>query len=280
MNRISKQQLRQIAAKLSLDDHLALTLISEHRFLTADHVAGIIHQQATTPLAAVRAAQRQLRKLEQHGLAARLPGRTGGVGGGASRDTWHLTEAGHRTANPNPDTAASTKHRHRTGQPSTNFLNHTLMIADIRLALEQLDRQTSGTSAHIELAAVQTEPACWRAWTGAYGVQRVLKPDLYIETTTTDQASGEIYDDHWFIEADQNTEHQPAIIAKAKIYQEYQASGTEQAKTGIFPLILWITPNQRRADTILNIIASHPDLNQRLHHATPITGLNKYLTNR
>lgn len=279
MRRISRQQLIRTSSELGIEDHLAVTLIKEHRFLTAAHVAGIVYVGATSPLAAVRAAQRQLRKLERLGLAARLPGRTGGTGGGATRDVWHLSEAGHRLADPRGQDTP--RPRHRPAQPSTAFLAHALMVADIRLALEQLDRQDAATGQRVELAAVQTEPDCWRPWTGAYGARHTLKPDLRAETTTSNPADpGVAYDDHWFIEADLDTEHLPTILRKARTYDEYRATGQEQAENGVFPLVLWVTHSQHRADNIIAAIQGDPATDRRLHHATPLAELGTFLTNR
>jgi hypothetical protein len=208
-------------------------------------------------------------------LVARLPRRVGVWGGGAAGGVWRLTEAGHRLrrlpVEPHPQETnnGTSNRRARFTEPSPQFLAHTLRVADIRLALEQL---TVASEGRVELTTVQTEPTCWRSWTGPYGAPATLRPDLYAETTSGD------YLDCWFIEADMGTEHLTAIVKKARAYQAYWRSGREQAALGVFPLVVWVTPDERRAQAIAGAVAGDTGCDNRLHRAAPFERLVEAVT--
>lgn len=273
--RVSRFRLSQLQSNLAVRDMELLILLRDHRFLTSRHVTTLIHTNAATILAGFRAAQRQLRKLCEWRLVNHLPRRIGGWQSGQAQTVWYLTEVGHRllalqiTGGDTAQTESSLRHRFR--EPSQQFLAHILRIADIRVVLEQVSRTSDSKRATL----VQTEPTCWRDWTGAYGVSRTLKPDLYTELTDQE------YDYFYFIEADMGTEHTPVIVRKAAVYQAYKNSGYEQAQHGgIFPLVLWVTPDQRRADAILATIRADPTLETHLHQTVSISDLSRYICGR
>jgi hypothetical protein len=112
-------------------------------------------------------------------------------------------------------------------------------VVDIHVALAEA---TLGKA--LELVTVEVEPGSWRQFLGLGGERRLLRPDLAVVT-----AQGE-YEDHWFIEADLSTEHPPTVVRKCQLYEDYRASGTEQEARGIFPRVLWVVPNQKRADKL------------------------------
>ena len=74
---------------------------------------------------------------------------------------------------------------------------------------------------------------------------------------------------HSFVEIDRDTEHLPAVLRKSGLYQRYWQSGTEQARNdGLFPLVVWVAPDQQRADKIRRAITEDRALDARLFHAT------------
>jgi hypothetical protein len=97
-------------------------------------------------------------------------------------------------------------------------------------------------------------------------VRLLLKPDLYAVTA----APGGDWQDLWFIEVDLDTESTATIQTKAAAYEAYRRSGVEQQRLGAFPLVLWVTPDQARAETILRGICQDPRCDQRVHRATPL----------
>ena len=264
--RISRRRLYDLRASLTPSDLDVLALLGEHRFLTSRHVASLAHADAATPLAGNRSAQRQLRKLSDLRLVGYLPRRVGGWGGGQAQTVWHLAEGGYRLLDfDNPRDIEVTSSRRRFREPSPQFLAHTLRIADIRVICEQ-------PSPGQEVGLIQAEPECWRDWTSAYGAPLVLKPDLYVELADHD------YDYYYFMEADLGSEHMPTVARKAAVYQTYRDTGREQARLGgVFPLVLWVTPDQRRADQIMSVIRADPTCDERLHQAVAITDLAEYL---
>ena len=63
----------------------------------------------------------------------------------------------------------------RRREPSDEFLDHTLAIAQLAVDLHSVAR-----AGDIELIEVEPEPECWRRFTaGLEGVQ-ILKPDLSV----------------------------------------------------------------------------------------------------
>lgn len=94
---------------------------------------------------------------------------------------------------------------------------------------------------------VQTEPSCWRPL--GEGTGSILKPDLYALVTLA------AYERLAFIEVDNGTEHAAALKRKAALYAAYYASGNEQHIEGVFPEVLWVAPDARRAEQLRDAFA-------------------------
>ena len=80
----------------------------------------------------------------------------------------------------------------------------------------------------------------------------VLKPDAFAVL----RLGG--FEDRWFIEVDRGTESLPTIARKCEVYRRYWQSGTEQARTGVFPRVLWIAPDRKRADALAEVCTRQP----------------------
>ena len=81
-----------------------------------------------------------------------------------------------------------------------------------------------------------------------------LKPDMFAITRCDD------YEDRWFIEIDLATESPQKIIDKCERYRDYYRSGTEQKEFGVFPLVLWIVPDEKRKAALHeHIRKTYPD---------------------
>ena len=65
---------------------------------------------------------------------------------------------------------------------------------------------------------------------------------------------------HAFIEIDRDTVHLPTVLNKCSTYLRYRQTGTEQASSGVFPAVLWIAPDQSRADKLRAAIRRDPEL--------------------
>jgi hypothetical protein len=102
----------------------------------------------------------------------------------------------------------------------------------------------------MELIAFDAEPGCWRNYFGPGGARSILKPDAMAVVGVGD------YEDRYFIEADCSTEHCPHITAKAKAYVRYWKSGREQAESGVFPYVLWVGPDPKRAAFLVDVLSA------------------------
>jgi hypothetical protein len=79
-----------------------------------------------------------------------------------------------------------------------------------------------------------------------------LKPDAYAVLMVDG------YEDHWFFEIDLATEAAPTVARKCAVYRGYWQSGTEQARGGVFPRVLWLAPDERRADVLRGVVTRQP----------------------
>jgi hypothetical protein len=102
------------------------------------------------------------------------------------------------------------------------------------------------------LVTFDAEPTCWRPYVGPGGTRLTLKPDALIVMQLDD------YEDRYFIEVDCGTEPGPRLTAKARIYIRYWQTGREQANTNVFPYVMWVVPNERRAAFLIDTLASLP----------------------
>jgi hypothetical protein len=143
--------------------------------------------------------------------------------------------------------------RLRLFDPTSLYLAHTLAITETHVLLAEL-----AESGVVELLRLETEPTCWRDYLGVGGTPQNLKPDLYAVTATTE------FEDHWFFEIDQGTESLPTLLKKCARYERYRATGHEQVRVGVFPAVVWIMPDPRRAQRLRQAIADDHHLDARV----------------
>lgn len=252
MKRVTRKQLILLLQRLSERDHLVLESISKFRYLTTTQIQQLHVKDSVNVSAALRATNRMLVKLRGFGLIVPLKRRIGGVRAGSGSYVWCLTTAGMKLINLKNEGSDETK-RKRNVEPSTKFLEHTLAVAEAYVQLTLIQEKNQD----VELVKVEVEPDCWRKYVKDYDTVTYLKPDLYVITAT-----GE-YEDHWFFEIDLATEAPSRIIRKCKQYYRYFLSGAEQRETGIFPLVVWIVPNVKRATTLQQHVAEEPSLERK-----------------
>lgn len=248
--RLSRQQLEEVATRLSDRDREILAAAQRYRYLLTGQIQRLYFTGSTTPTAAHRAATRALRRLKELGLLDHLTRRIGGVRAGSGGLVWHLTHAGERLLYLENHTLTPTK---RFSEPSPYFLAHTLAVADIAIQLTELCRGQHT----LKLTTLQPEPECWRTFS-EYGAIQSLKPDLFAITV-----SGQ-YEDRWFIEVDLDTESPNKIIDKCERYHKYYRSGLEQRESGVFPLTVWIVPGAERKEKLITHIRKAFDKQPRL----------------
>ncbi len=243
-SRLSRQQLEAINNRLSDRDKSILKSINKYRYLTTNQIYQQHFSGSDSQLAAHRAANRTLMKLKGLELITSLTRRIGGIRAGSSSYIWTLAPKGYRLLNIN-DTPDKILPRKRMFEPSLRFLEHTLAISETALQLTQF----ANSHNNIELLKEELEPACWRSYVGDSGAINNLKPDLYIVTLSSD------YEDHWFIEIDLATESPSRIINKCHQYYRYFQSGIEQKNNGVFPLVIWVALDKKRAASLRSSIS-------------------------
>ena len=181
----------------------------------------------------------------------RLERRQGGVGGGSSAWVYALGPAGRRMV---AYWAGEGLPRSRGAhEPGVTWTSHTLAVSDLYVRLRQAGR--------VELLDFDAEPACWRRHTRLGGAAGVLKPDAFVRLGV-----GE-YEDSFLIEVDLGTEHRGQLTRQHRAYSEYFRSGEEQAKTGVFPGVLWIVPDAQRMALLADIHRGLPEQTRRLFTA-------------
>jgi Replication-relaxation len=230
--RVSRRRLAVIRGELSARDRAILTSLDRHRFLTTRQLQLLHFHDHATPEAAACICRRVLARLDQLEIIEHLQRRVGGVRAGSASFVWRVGLLGDRLLRQAHGEGA----RARRKEPSARHLDHCLAIADCHLALV-----TAARAGHLELLTFATEPDCWRSYLGSGGAREVLKPDLYAVT-----AIGE-YEDHWFVEVDRATESLPTLMRKCVQYERYRRTGREQAEAGVFPLVVWVVPDDTRA---------------------------------
>ncbi len=230
---LGRRRLELLRDRLSERDLRVIGSVHEHRFLTARHIELLHFDDHATPEAGARVCRRTLARLTRARTLERLQRRLGGVRAGSSSFVYGLGPAGRRLLGVNG----------RLREPSLLFLDHTLAIADVHVALVKADRR-----GQIHLIETQIEPACWRRYVGTGGAREIVRPDLFVVTAT------EEFLDFWFLEVDRATESPAAITRKCRTYEQYRRTGREQQQRGAFPCVVWVTPEQKRADRIEGFI--------------------------
>jgi hypothetical protein len=250
---LSRRGLEQLRDRVSDRDLLVIGSVYEHRFLTARQIEELHFSDHATPEAGRRVCRRVLGRLARDRLLVRPRRRVGGVRAGSASYVYALGPVGMRLL---------ANGRRRFIEPSYQFLDHTLAVADARVALVR-----AAKTGRLALVAVEVEPSCWRRFTGRSGASEFVKPDLYVVT-----ASG-AYEDCWFLEIDRGTESPAAIARKCRAYQAYWRSGREQTAHGVFPLVVWVAPDEARARRIEQVIGRTHSLERSLFRATTTGGL-------
>ncbi len=250
-NRLGSHNLPTLGTMLSERDHKILRLVWEHRFVTTRQIQRVLFWQHATTDSGTRACNRVLTRLREHRFLHRLDRPIGGVRGGSGAFVWCVGPAGDRIMRAEPDTARTK--RTRPFAPTPLFLDHTLAVTEVRVQLEEAAHRGDR-----ELLSVETEPATWRTFTARDGSAQVLKPDLRAVTAVGD------YEDHWFLEVDLGTESIPALIRKCLTYQRYKDSGSEHARLGLFPAVVWLIGDPRRRERLLAAVRADRRLEDRL----------------
>ena len=220
-----------------------LALVAAHRFATTTQLARLTALEYASPASALRQTQRHLASLAQQRLLTSLERRVGGWQGGSAVTIWAATTRGHRLVAPD-EGEGEVPRRQRPREVSTTFLDHLLAITEVRTSIEEAVRQEADTE-----AAVALEPDCWRTALSPSGQVQVLRPDLAVTITSP------AYEDRYLVEVDRATENPGRVIATCWRYQEHQATSAQASDGGVFPLVVWLVPTDRRRHRLERAIA-------------------------
>ncbi len=248
--------LKELSAQLGERDAEVLHAVSGLRFMSGDQLTRLLFTSAVDPAANARAARRALLRLTELGLLDRLERRVGGTRRGSAGFVYVLSPWGQRLAVSRgwlPE-----RRRRRSLVHGTLFVRHALAIAELHVRLVESDR-----AKRFELLELTAEPNSWRSYV-VFGGQRLrLKPDCFVRI-----ASGS-WEDSFFVEVDRGTEGSTALERKLRQYLDYYRTGTEQAERGVFPKVLWLVPNARRVEALVDTAARLPADSWRLFQVVP-----------
>ncbi len=234
---VTSKRVQQLRESLSERDWEIISTLARVRVATAAQLESLHFADV-----ARRRARRRLASLTGRRVLARLPRTVGGPKAGSSGHVYALDVAGQRLS----DLAAGG----RPGRPwvlGAAFLAHSLAVTEVYVRLVLAERQ--GTLRVIRFSA---EPKSWRSFFGPGAARVVLKPDACAVLLVDGD------EDHWFVEVDISTESAPTLARKCNLYRSYWQSGAEEAESGVFPRVLWLVPNERRAEVVRGVIRRQP----------------------
>lgn len=264
---VGRVQLDAIRPALSDRDISVLRTLEEFRLATTDQLRRMLFTGHTSVSAASWACRKSLRKLRDFGLIDHLEHHIGGVRAGSSGKVWRLRPAAHRLLNATNRNGKTPRTVRR--EPSVHIREHTLATTEVAAQLHE-----QAHTGKLEVIECTPEPACWRTYINTGGGLVRLKPDLFAVTATP----GSTYEDLWFIEVDRATESLPTIRRKATAYDTYRATGKEQTNQGTFPKVVWLTPDNKRAEQITNTLntKAHGRQLTTTHLAMPLDAFARY----
>lgn len=230
---------------LSARDRAVLADLARVRLLGAVQIERL-HFREGSPLTQARRCRHTLRRLTDLGVLHRFDRRIGGVRAGSAGFVYGLSSAGQKLAG-----VAGGGRRRRPWEPSAPFMAHVLAVAEVYVTLREAERAGA-----CELLGFDAEPACWRRFLDRSGVV-VLKPDAYAVIGV-----GEM-EDHVFVEVDRGTESLPVIVRKAQQYVSYWRHGDEQERSGVFPRVLFLVPDDTRRAAIEQRLRQQLDADSR-----------------
>lgn len=237
-------------------DRSVLASLSAHRLLSGRQLQRLHFFDAPSEASAARLTRQRMAHLAALGLTVRLERRVGGVRAGSAGSVWRITEAARRVIGAG---SSSGRRQRRDYEPGSAYTAHTLACSEVFTCIAEADRERA-----LELLTYQSEPNCWREHGGQFGEPLTLKPDGYVAV-----ACGKI-EEHAFIEVDRGTHGRAAIRRKMLRYRDYQRSGSEQQRLGVFPRVIWLTITRQRLAVLRELIEELPADISGSHQATPL----------
>lgn len=234
---VTSSRIADLTAVLTDQDWRTLRAVARCSVMTGSQVRKLFYEDSDT---GKRLARRDLARLTELRVLGRLDRRIGGVRRGSDGYVYALDVAGQRLAHPDLP-------RYRPPwTPGGQHLAHTVAVTQLYVDL------ATKVHAQAHLVDFTAEPACWRTYTGPGGGRMTLKPDAWVQIETDE------YEDQAFIELDRATEPKTRIAAKARSYVQYWRTGIEQARHGVFPLVVWLGPDLHRVAQLTEALEELP----------------------
>lgn len=243
-SRISAGRTTWVIDRLGARDLSIVQTLSRVRVASAQQLERI-HFFSSSALSNARSSRATLSRLAHWRVLARLDRRVGGVRSGSAGYVYSLDVVGQRLLEAAE--AGRSGRLRRPWTPSAPFLDHALGVTELYVRLLETERE-----GQLQVLAFEAEPRSWRAFDGPGGETVVLKPDAFVRLGV-----GE-FEEHVFVEVDRGTESTRALGVKCDRYRAYWASGREQRAHDVFPRVLWLVPDARRYEQVVDVAASQP----------------------
>ncbi len=258
---LTTDRLHRIASEMRERDRQLLEFVHDSRFATGQQLVRAFWQTAHPMSSQARAGRRTLKRLTDWRVLETLPRRIGGIRTGSDGLVYRVGRAGVRLL------ASRGIHGPRVEAPGTLHLAHTLETTELALRLREAHQ-----AGELEVIETQQEPICWRSYPSVGGVQRSLKPDLFIRV-----GAGTL-EDRWMIEVDLASESGRTIARKTARYLEHFRSGREQRQHGTYPRVLWAVPDEQRAGQIAGVLERQSPETRRLFTVCQLDQVVDFLT--
>lgn len=234
------EDLIRIDTLLTKREREILTALRNAKVMFTSQIKTLFFNNSKTDNSAIRATNREMQSLHARGLVDTLDKRISGRRIGTASYIWHLTEQGYRLLDIGSSSPAK---RTRFVEPSYLTLKHKLAVAECYVQIVGISRRHKG----MEINQVEFEPDSWRDYHETNRFVK-LKPDMTLVTRRSD------YEYRYFIEMDLATESSAEIIRKCDRYHAYLATGKEQDIFGVFPLVIWVVPDDKRKTQLEEVV--------------------------
>ena len=183
-----------------------------------------------------------LRRLNELGLLRRLDRAIGGLHAGSAAYIYAVTAAGQRLLS---DPAS----RSRRLEPSLPFVAHTLAIADLYVELHQVTKCGPG-----ELLKIETEPTCWRSWTGLSGERTASARSVCRSRCRRRRGAP--------FRRSRPRKRAPSGISAGKpgLTRRTTTAASSRHTRGVFPRVAWLVPNNERSRQLERAFTHERDL--------------------
>ncbi|MGV9366290.1 replication-relaxation family protein [Amycolatopsis sp. NPDC003731] len=227
--RITHTRAALLRDRLSPVDLEVLASLYRLRLLTSRQIQRL-HPPAGSALAQARRTRARLQRLRELRVIVHLGRRVGGLQPGSGAAIFGLSGLGLAVLGVNGPYG---RRRRTVWDTKPHFTRHVLAVAEVCVGLTEAARSQPG----VDLLAFDGEPAAWRMFTGPTGASLTLRPDAYVRVGVGD------YERVAFLEVDMSTESVPTLRRRCDRYVSFWRSRTEQQARGIFPQILWLSPD-------------------------------------